>query len=77
MIPDEYLQLHVDERLWPFQRVMLDGKRHCLTRMGFGLSVAPEVMRAVVKMILAQDPKLERRVLDFVDDLLVNEFRRC
>ena len=46
-----YLQLHVDERLWPFQTVLIDGTRYCLTRMGFGLSVAPEVMRAVVKMI--------------------------
>ena len=55
-----YLQLHVDERLWPFQTVMIDGERYCLTRMGFGLSVAPEVMRAVVKMILAQDPLVER-----------------
>ena len=68
-----YLQLHVDERLWPFQTVLIDGTRYCLTRMGFGLSVAPEVMRAVVKMILAQDPLVERGVLGFVDDLLVDE----
>lgn len=68
-----YLQLHVDERLWPFQTVMLDGERFCLTRMGFGLSVAPEVMRAVVKTILEQDPLVERGVLGFVDDLLVDE----
>ena len=68
-----YLQLHVDEKLWPFQTVLIDGTRYCLTRMGFGLSVAPEVMRAVVKIILAQDPLVERGVLGFIDDLLVDE----
>ena len=67
------LQLHVDEKLWPFQTVLIDGTRYCLTRMGFGLSVAPEVMRGVVKTILAQDPLVERGVLGFVDDLLVGE----
>ena len=68
-----YLQLHMDERLWPFQTVVVNGRRHCLTRMGFGLSVAPEIMRSVVKTILAQHPKLESGVLGYVDDLLVDE----
>ena len=52
---------------------MIDGERYCLTRMGFGLSVVPEVMRAVVKMVLTQDPLVERGVLGFVDDLLFDE----
>ena len=53
--------------------MLIDGTRYGLTRMGFGLSVAPEVMRAVVKMILAQDPLVERGLLGSVDDLLVDE----
>ena len=68
-----YLQVRVDRQLWPFQTVMVRGQRYCLTRLGFGLNIAPQVMKAVVKTILAQDPKIESAVLPYVDDLLVNE----
>ena len=72
-----YLQLRVEQQLWPFQIVMVRGQRYCLTRLGFGLNVAPLVMKAVVKTILAQDPEIERAVLPYVDDLLVNEDIVC
>lgn len=68
-----YLQITVDKQLWPFQTVIVRGQRYCLTRLGFGLSIAPMVMKAVVKTILSQDPEIERAVLPYVDDLLVNE----
>ena len=68
-----YLQLHVDPRLWPYQTVKIGGTRYCLTRLGFGLSVAPEVMRSVVQTILQQDAEMQRAVLGYVDDLLVDE----
>ncbi|XP_045101302.1 uncharacterized protein LOC123498201 [Portunus trituberculatus] len=68
-----YLQVRVDQQLWPFQTVMVRGRRYCLTRLGFGLNIAPQVMKAVVKTILAQDSKIEQAVLPYVDDLLVNE----
>ena len=72
-----YLQLHVDPRLWPYQTVELGGTRYCLTRLGFGLSVAPEVMRSVVKTILQQDAEMQGAVLGYVDDLLVDETVVC
>lgn len=68
-----YLQVRVDQQLWPFQTVMVRGRRHCLTRLGFGLNIAPSVMKAVVKTILAQDANIESAVVPYVDDLLVNE----
>ena len=68
-----YLQVHVEERLWPFQTVMIRGRRFCLTRLGFGLNIAPLVMKAVVRSVLEQDPEVQRAVLPYVDDLLVNE----
>ena len=68
-----YLQLRTDRRLWPFQTVLIRGRRYALTRVGFGLSVAPLIMKAVVRAVLAQDPVVERAVLPFVDDLCVNE----
>ena len=68
-----YLQLRLDQRLWPYQTVIIRGKRYCLTRLGFGLNVAPSVMKAVVRAVLAQDPAMERAVSPYVDDLLVDE----
>lgn len=68
-----YLQLHVDQRLWPFQTVVVRGQRYCLTRLGFGLNVSPQVMKSVVRTVLEQDSNIERAVLPYVDDLLVNE----
>ena len=68
-----YLQLRLDRRLWPYQTVVVRGRRFCLTRLGFGLNIAPLVMKAVVRAVLSQDPVVERAVLPYVDDLLVNE----
>ncbi|KAF0293263.1 hypothetical protein FJT64_008856 [Amphibalanus amphitrite] len=68
-----YLQLRLDRRLWPYQTVMLHGRRHCLTRLGFGLNVAPLLMKAVVHAVLSQDSAVERAVSPYVDDLLVDE----
>ncbi|XP_043245437.1 uncharacterized protein LOC122393477 [Amphibalanus amphitrite] len=68
-----FLQLHVAQELWPFQTVIVDGQRHCLTRVGFGLSVASGIMRAVVREVLDQSPEIAKAVLPYADDLLVNE----
>ena len=68
-----YLQLHLERRLWPYQTVMVRGRRYCLRRLGFGMNVAPLVMKAVVKAVLERDDRLVRGVLPYVDDLLVDE----
>ncbi|XP_037093010.1 uncharacterized protein LOC119112829 [Pollicipes pollicipes] len=68
-----YLQVHVEERLWPFQTVMIRGQRFRLTRLAFSLNIAPMVIKAVVRSVLEQDAVVQRAVLPYVDDLLVNE----
>ncbi|XP_043189849.1 uncharacterized protein LOC122363990 [Amphibalanus amphitrite] len=68
-----FLQLYVAQELWPFQTVIVDGQRHCLTRVGFGLSVASGIMRAVVREVLDQSPEIAKALLPYADDLLVNE----
>ena len=68
-----YLQVHVEEALWPFQTVLVDGKRYCLTRLGFGLNVAPSVMKTVLETIAKQDKKVQEAVSFYLDDVLVNE----
>ena len=50
-----YLQIHIDKSLWPFQTVKIKGQRYCLTHLGFGLNVAPQIMWSVVKAVIGQD----------------------
>lgn len=68
-----YLQIRAHQRLWPFQTVMVGGRRYALTRVGFGLNVAPLMMKRVVQAVLSQDPEVERATIPYVDDLCVNE----
>lgn len=68
-----YLQIHIHESLWPYQTVMYKGRRYCLTRLGFGLNVAPLVMKAVLNSVLSQDPDVRRGTSAYIDDIIVNE----
>ena len=68
-----YLQIHVDKKLWPYQTVIFRGKRHCLTRLGFGMNLSPSVMKAVLETVLSQDARVKTAVSSYVDDILVNE----
>ena len=68
-----YLQLKADETLWPCQTVMFKSKRYCLTRLGFGLNVAPMIMKSVVSAIVEQDDKVKKGTSTYVDDIFVDE----
>ena len=46
-----YFQVRVYKSLWPYQTVILEGKRYYLSHMGFGLNVALSFMRAIVEAI--------------------------
>ena len=50
-----YLQIRVEKLLWPFQTVEIKGTRYCLTRLGFGLNVAPSIMTTIMSAIRQQD----------------------
>ena len=65
------LQIRIHESLWPYQTVLFE--RYCLTRLGFGLNVAPLVMKAVLNRVLSQDPDVRRGTSAYIDDILVNE----
>ena len=49
------------------------GQRYCLTRLGFGLNVAPSVMKAVLATVLKQDETVDRATSAYLDDIMVNE----
>ena len=55
-----YLQIRVHESLWSYQTVIFRGQRYCLTRLGFGLNVAPSVT-------------VDRATSSYLDDIFLNE----
>ncbi|KFD58149.1 hypothetical protein M513_00912 [Trichuris suis] len=68
-----YLQVHVDQSLWPYQTLMNKRHRYCLTRLGFSLNVSPLVMKAVLACVLSLDLGVKRGTSAYTDDILVNE----
>ena len=68
-----YLQIGMDPELWLYQTVVYKGERLCLTRLGFGLNVAPVIMRAVLEAVLQQDPAVYEATSAYIDDVFVNE----
>ena len=68
-----YLQIRVHESLWPYQTVIFGGQRYCLTRLGFGLNVAPSVMKSVLTAVLTQDETVDHATSSYLDDIFVNE----
>ncbi|XP_043208454.1 uncharacterized protein LOC122374015 [Amphibalanus amphitrite] len=72
-LKDAYLQVHVSKSLWPYQTVVFQGKRWCLTRLGFGIGCAPLVMKKVLSMALGLDQRIDSATSSYVDDIFVNE----
>ena len=68
-----YLQVWVDETLWPFQRVVFCGKRYCLTRLSFGLNVVLQIMKTTVSAALSQEETVEKAMSVYLDDIYINE----
>ena len=46
-----YLQVQVDETLWPFQTVVFHNKRYCLTRLAFSLNVMPQISKTIISAV--------------------------
>ncbi|XP_004209839.1 uncharacterized protein LOC101240545 [Hydra vulgaris] len=67
-----YLQIRVDEALWKYQVVEYEGQQYCLTRLGFGLNVAPRIMTKILKKVLSLDKVVESGTDSFIDDIIVN-----
>lgn len=67
-----YLQLHVHQSLQRFQAVRVKGVQYVMTRMGFGLNVAPKLMSKVISTVLALDETIESGTDHYLDDIWVN-----
>ena len=68
-----YLQVHVDPSLWRYQVVRFEGVKYCLTRLGFGLNVAPKIMTAIVHKVLAMADDVRAGTDSYIDDIVVDE----
>ena len=68
-----YLQVRVSETMWPFQTVVFAGRRYCLTRLGFGMNVAPEIMKTIVNAVLSHQETIKEGTSAYLNDIYVNE----
>ncbi len=70
-----YLQIHVSPELQRFQLVKFKGVTYKLTRLGFGLSVAPRIMRRIMKNVLEQRNDVKNGCDFYFDDIIIDESR--
>ena len=47
-----YINITVHPKLFPYQVVKWDGKQWAMTRIGFGLNIAPRVLKCLIWYIL-------------------------
>ena len=59
--------------LWSCQTVVFRGQRYCLTRLGFGLNIAPLVLKNVLGTVLSWNERIEQATSPYLDDILVDE----
>lgn len=67
-----YLQIHVHPELWKYQVIKYNGITYCLTRLGFGLSVAPRIMTKILEYVLSFDKQVDGGTDSYIDDIIVN-----
>jgi len=68
-----YLQLFVDVELLKFQAVRYKGKLFVMTRIGFGLNVAPKIMSKVLGRVLSMDSAIQKGTDHYSDGINVDE----
>ena len=71
-LKDAYMQIHAHPSCSKFQRVRFEGRNYELTRVGFGLACAPQILKAVVQYVLGLDERIQRACNACYDDILVD-----
>ena len=69
---DAYMQIGVDAKCSRYQVVEFEGNQYELTRLGFGLNCAPEVMKAIVSTVLSSNERVAAATDHYYDDIIVN-----
>ena len=52
---------------------MFAGRRYCLTRLGFGLNMAPQIMKTIIGAVLSQEEKVKEGVSAYLNSIYVNK----
>ena len=68
-----YLQIMIDPNLWCYQGVRWKGQTFVLTRLGFGLNIAPKAMTKIVQYVLNDNPRIASSASSYIDDIYVDE----
>ena len=68
-----YLQIRVSESPWLFKTVMFNGIRYFLTRLGFSCNVAPQIIKTLISVVLAQEKTIEKATSAYLDDIYINK----
>ncbi len=71
-LKDAYLQLKVDKDLWKFQVVNYKGRLYYLTRLGFGLNCAPQIMSKILDDVLGVDKEIAAGTDHYIDDIVID-----
>jgi len=66
-----YLQIRIDEDLWTYQVVKFKDRLYVMTRLGFGLNIAPKVMSKIVEKVLSENKEIH--ATSYIDDIFIVE----
>ena len=67
-----FMQISVVDECSKYQTVKFEGNFYKLTRLGFGLNCAPEIMKAVVSKVLSLDEKISKATDHYYDDIIID-----
>jgi hypothetical protein len=67
-----YIQNLVHPSLWQIQVVVFKSKRYCMTRLGFGLTVALNILTHVLRKVLSMDKEVGAASDSYVNYIIVN-----
>ena len=71
-LADAYMQLRAHSSCSKYQMVQFEGKTYELTRVGFGLACAPQILQAVIKYVINLDPFIASACNAYYDDVIVD-----
>ncbi len=71
-----YLQIRVADDLLRYQAVRFRGRTYVMTRMGFGLSIGPKVMTAILRKVLSLDESIRATSDSYIDDIFLQGDRQ-
>lgn len=67
-----YSKLHADQELLRFQAIRYKDGLFVMTRMSFGLNVAPKIRTKVLSGVVSLDSEFDSETNHYIGDIIVN-----